>query len=155
MNLLLRSTLILAITLHSCEKQGQENSKIPDGISFTIGTTCGWCAGTDSLVITKEEMSFVRNQPCENNSVKETDPTRKEDWITLTDLFDKDEFSKITINTCNVCVDGCDTWIRVKDDDYSHQIRFGSVDSEIPATILPFVNRLDSFRLHYRSQAVQ
>jgi hypothetical protein len=38
-------------------------------------------------------------------------------------------------NACNICVDGCDEWISIKNNSVSHQIRFGlgqKIDSKKP-----------------------
>jgi len=79
--------------------------------------------------------------------------TAKTDWDQLIEFLDKEEFQKIEINSCNVCADGCDTWITLNDGGNSHTIRFGSNDSLAIAEIQPFVDKLKEIRVKINSTA--
>jgi hypothetical protein len=140
----------LILTLFCCERENvipdNENSRL----RMVIGTACGWCAGTDSLVITKDSVIYKFISPCDNNDYTTDSVTNPNDWNDLVNLLDTDEFTEIDINTCYVCVDGCDTWISVKGDSISHKIRFGHRDSIAVQNIRPFINKLDSIRNGFR-----
>jgi hypothetical protein len=75
----------------------------------------------------------------------------KSEWDKLTGIIDFDEFNNIHLNTCNVCADGCDKWITIRNGSYSHTIRFGYQDSAAVQPIKPLVDKLDSLREVYRT----
>ncbi len=76
----------------------------------------------------------------------------KSEWDKLTGMIDFDEFNNIHLNTCNVCVDGCDKWITLRNGSYSHTIRFGYQDSAAIQSIKPLVDKLDSIRKAFRAE---
>ncbi len=143
MNKLLTATLLLAFVMVACEKSDVEKN---DGIQITIGSVCGWCVSSDSMVITSTKMAYTTYSPCDTTNEKKQYETNAKDWKELTNLLDYEEFEKIDINTCYVCADGCDTWITVKNGESSHSIRFGYPDSLTIQPIIPFINKLDSLR---------
>jgi hypothetical protein len=139
-------TVIISIVLMlSCEKGKDDNE-----FMIAMGTVCGWCGGSDSLVITEDKTSYEYNSPCDNNDLSRNGLTGKSEWDELIELLDMDKFQNININTCYVCVDGCDTWISVKSGSVTHEIRFGFEDSTAIMDIRPFVDKLDSIRTAFR-----
>jgi hypothetical protein len=36
-----------------------------------------------------------------------------------------DDFIKLNYNSCNICIDGCDEWIYMQNEESSHKITFG------------------------------
>jgi hypothetical protein len=48
----------------------------------------------------------------------------KSEWEEIENALNIKTFSKLDYNTCNICVDGCDEWIKVDSDDVDHQIRY-------------------------------
>jgi hypothetical protein len=111
-------------------------------LEISYCSVCGWCAGGDSLHLTVDSTYFLKNKPCEELTNKKDILTNKKDWNELLDLLDYEEFQKIDLNTCNVCADGCDSWITVTDGINSHTIRYGFADSSTIETIRPFVDKL-------------
>ena len=136
----------------SCEKEESHHQNGKGGLEIMTGTICGWCAGVDSLIITEDKMNYHYINPCDESDYFKDTITEKSKWDELIKLIDLEEFLKITINTCYVCVDGCDTWISIKNDSTSHTIRFGYSDSLTIQNIKPFVDKLDSIRTRFRNE---
>ena len=114
-----------------------------DNMSIRFNTYCGWCYGNDSLYITSEETYYEEIINCGNKKLEAMVPTSKEDWNELKELLDFEVFRNIKLNTCYVCVDGCDCEIEVSDGETSHTIRFGYIeDSETIKPIKSFINKL-------------
>lgn len=136
--------ILLSILIVSCESD-TENSEMV----ITIGTTCGWCAGTDSLVITKNNMTYTLAAICDRGEKKINKVTPDSIWQKINGLYDQTKFEKININTCNVCADGCDTWIRVQNGDFNHIIRFSSYQDTVLSPIWEFVGKLNDLKNEY------
>ena len=136
--------VLLTIILVSCESEAENPEMV-----ITIGTTCGWCAGTDSLVITKNNMTYTLAAICDRSEKIINKSTPDSIWQKLNGLYDQSKFRKININTCNVCADGCDTWIRVQNGDFNHEIRFGSYQDTVLFPIIEFVESLNDLKNEY------
>lgn len=132
----------------SCRKE-EENKRL----EITIGTVCGWCMGEDSLVIDKDNIRYDYNgRYCSSsNEVRIDTLTDKKEWNGLVAKLDLSEFKKVNVNSCDVCVDGCDTWITIHQGGYCHHIKFGMGDSAAISKIKPFINKLDSIRSRFRT----
>ncbi|HLP05845.1 MAG TPA: hypothetical protein VK152_10490 [Paludibacter sp.] len=136
--------LILAFVV-SCEPEKEK----PE-MEMTIGTVCGWCGGTDSLVITKEEMVYAVEAICDRSEYKTSKPTPDSVWSRIVGSYDQTKFSKVNIHTCNFCADGCDTWVRVKNGTFVHEIRFGGIqDSAILKPVNEFVETLVNEKIKF------
>ncbi len=62
-------------------------------------------------------------------------------------IYDKETFETVNVNSCYVCVDGCDTWITVKNGKDSHMIRFGyGSDEEKIAPVKAFIDKLNAIK---------
>lgn len=145
--LILIFVLLLAV---SCEYQSATDTEMenetetgkPD-LKITIGTICGWCVGSDTLFITEKKMNYIHKAICDGNEYRTSKPTPDSVWNKIIALYDQDDFAKVDINTCHVCADGCDTWIKVENGTFTHKIRFGSIrDSEALKTIEDFIDLL-------------
>jgi len=145
---LLLTTVFSFLLILSCTKEKKTAGN--DELVITMGSICGWCAGGDSLLITKYMINYHFISPCDKNSYIKDTLTNIKEWNTLIGEFDQEKFQKININTCNYCADGCDTWISIKNNSISHMIRFGYADSNAILTIKPFVDKLDSIRIRFR-----
>ncbi len=146
-HILIISILLL---LSSCET-GNVQPGACEKLVISSGTACGWCAGGDSLLVTKEVTRYGYYSPCDDNDFSLDSVTSPDEWDKLTGLLDMEEFSLIDINTCNVCADGCDTWITVVKGEYSHTVRYGYDDSLTIENIRPFADMLDSIRSSLRN----
>jgi hypothetical protein len=140
----------ILLFLVSCEKEKIIKEEDNNELIITMGTTCGWCAGGDSLFISENKIYYKYNSPCDDKDYWKDTLTNKNEWNNLIRHLDYNEFQKININTCYVCADGCDTWIYIKNGSAFHKIRFGYEDSIVIKNIKPFVDRLDSIRLRFR-----
>ena len=141
---ILTPAVIVMILLARCDRGENPRPEETERLTFTIGTICGWCAGGDSLTISKDSTRYESFSPCDDSAYSAGTVTDPAAWKELTGLFDAVEFQKILINTCYYCVDGCDTWIMVTGDSISHRIRFGYRDSLAIQQIKLFVSHLES-----------
>jgi len=140
MRILLSLTILLCLVGMSCDDDDDE----PIDIVIRTGQECGWCAGRDSLIITKLNSSYAFDSPCPGIEDKkrnaETDPS---EWNELLATLDWNEFNQVQVETCAVCSDGCDTWISVEKNHQTHLIRFTEYSTEIEP-IRPFVEKLEA-----------
>jgi hypothetical protein len=136
----------------SCQKEVKIIEETGKGLEISIGTACGWCGGMDSLYITIDKTYYEYNNLCDDSDFNRDLLTDKNEWNQLITLLDMKEFQGIDINECNICLDGCDTWIFIKSNSESHKIRFGSYNIADIRSIRPFVVKLDSLRLKFRNK---
>jgi hypothetical protein len=142
-------SLILAAT--SCQRKSTPLSA--DGVTISISTVCGWCTGGDSLVIDAGKSVYGYTSSCDPAQATErSTPTDKRQWNELVALLDKEQFKKITINLCNVCADGCDVRVTVKDRSYIHSISYGSSNNQAVTTIRPFLEKLEAISAAYKKE---
>jgi hypothetical protein len=112
--------------LAGCENQS-DTIKDESSLKIRAGFMCGWGAGEDSLYISNRVIRYVYSVPSQSQSPKIniTRATTDTEWTNILNSLDLEEFLKLNYNTCNICVDGCDEWIKIQDGQISHQIRFG------------------------------
>jgi hypothetical protein len=125
---------IAVLTILSCNKETNDlpisEFSADTGLIIKYGTYSGWCAGDDSLILSKNNLFYFKYSPCDiNKNTIEYGLISPEDKEELVNALDFEEFNKIELNSCNVCVDGTDYWISVKDGLYNHKIRYGYGDS--------------------------
>lgn len=133
-------TLFSAVFFISCSQV--KNSAESEDIVLHIGSACGWCAGTDSLYISYPKLHYEYKPGCGEKGLIKDSIISKEDWNALVATLDMAAFNKITLNTCAVCADGCDTWISVKKGNAYHKITFDYTDHEQLNPVRTFVDRL-------------
>lgn len=135
----------------SCNKSedldlNQEDSSLV----LKAGFACGWGTGEDSLIISSKIIKYVYSVPAKSHvpEINETRSTTSTDWKNIINAINLRNFLKLNYNSCNICVDGCDEWISIKNDSIYHQIRFGlglNIDS-----IKPLQDLLTQFRSEFR-----
>lgn len=135
--------LFLLLAFSCDDKENQMNT---DKLTVTYGHICGWCSGLDSITVSQVTTSLFYDYYCGDSVINRSDITKQDLWSLLKQNINKDEFQKISLNTCYVCVDGCDTWITVSSDNYYHKIRYGYRDINKLNSIKPFIEVLDSIR---------
>lgn len=144
-------TILIAFAALSCQRKSAPVSNTD--VTISISTVCGWCAGGDSLMIDAAK-SVYRNSPsCD--PARDTEvalATDKKQWDELMSLLNREQFSKININLCNVCADGCDVRVTVKDKNYIHSISYGSSDNEAVNPIRPFLKKLETISAAYKKE---
>lgn len=113
--------MIFFSVLVSC-KRSDENSNL----TIEAGFVCGWGSGTDSLDISKSLIKYVYYVPGKSLlpqiSISRSVPNSE--WVEILNTVNIDDFVKLDYNSCNICVDGCDEWISIQNDQISHKIRF-------------------------------
>jgi hypothetical protein len=120
--------IILAGFLVSCKKSDSRlNERDALSLKIKAGYMCGWGSGEDSLYISSTTINYVYYVPANSNlpKIKKTRPTTDAEWNSIVNSINPDYFLKLNYNSCNICVDGCDEWISIQNDQMSHQIRFG------------------------------
>jgi hypothetical protein len=130
---------ISAILFLFCKKEKS------DDLEISMGSVCGWYTGSDSLFISAEKTYYKFTELCTTDHFIDKQTSQKE-CDDLVDLLDIGEFEKINLNTCFSCVDRCDTWICVRHNSTSHQIRFAYFDSLAVSNIQPFIDKMETIR---------
>ncbi len=144
--------IFLTVCLDSCKKPEKINlNKENSSLVIRAGFMCGWGSGEDSLIISSTMIKYVYSVPAKSHipEINQTRFTTVTDWKNITNAININNFLKLNYNTCNVCVDGCDEWISIKNDSVSHQIRFGyglKIDS-----IKPLQDILSQLRSEFRN----
>jgi len=148
---MLKITLVLFVLLAfiACSEEYETDKDSFKYYSVVLGHVCGWCAGADSLWVTAEALTYTKIMYCEDSTAIQKKPYSLNELNQLLELLDIDDFMDISINTCNVCVDGCDTWITVQKGTLHHTIRFGYRDSAVIRPILPFVEALHDIQAEF------
>jgi hypothetical protein len=143
--------ILLSFFLITCIKK-EDNPTIKENSSLVIkaGFMCGWGSGQDSLIISDLIIKYVYSVPA-NSQIPEINKTRRTtatEWNNILYSINLNNFLNLNYNSCNICVDGCDEWISIKNDSISHQIRFGlgfKIDS-----IKPLQDILSQLRSEFR-----
>jgi hypothetical protein len=148
MKMLLLASMLLLLWAISCNKD-----KEISGLTIVGGSACGWCGGTDSVIISESRLNYRFMNPCDHHAYSKVSHLEKSEWDKLTGSIDFDVFNSIRLNTCNVCFDGCDNWITIRKGSNSHTIRFGYGDSIALQPIRSFVDKVDSLREVFRTGA--
>lgn len=134
--------LILFAVFFSCNEEIEDNG-FDDSIVIRTGTICGWCTVNDTLEIRGTNVRYVNYANCSNTApaIEKKGSLLKPEFENLLKKLDVDELLKLELNSCNVCVDGCDNWIYYENNKVSHYIRFGSSEKKLEP-IQSFVDQL-------------
>jgi hypothetical protein len=102
------------------------------------------------LIISSTMIKYAYSVPANSQipEIKKERPTSAAEWNTIIGSVNLNNFLNLNYNTCNICFDGCDEWISIKNDTISHQIRFGQgfkIDS-----IKPLQDILSQLRSEFR-----
>lgn len=139
----------LAFAVLSCSESKEFQLEKSD-LVIKAGTVCGWCAKNDTLIISGKTYKYVNYIQCSttNPAVKKTGQLETLEQEALIGKIDFGEFKKLELNSCNVCVDGCDDWITIKSGSETHTIRFSRNDSKLQP-IKAFVDQLNTLKAKY------
>lgn len=148
-NVFFLSALVLIIC--ACSESKDEALDQSDLVIKT-GTICGWCAQNDTLTIAGNDVRYVNFIQCSttNPSVSKTGRLETTTLDLLLSKLDYSEFKKLDLNSCNVCFDGCDDWISIKNGVETHTIRFSRNDPKLQS-IKSFVDQLNQLKSQYSS----
>ncbi len=143
----------LGILSFSCQKPFQQGGINENQLRISMNLACGWCAPGDSLMLTQPTTTYVYYpSSCNKEGPRITKPTIATQWEELLNLLDLKKFNAIDLNSCNICVDGCDEWITVQQKGASHTIRYGSAESKELKEIKPFIDQLHQIRQQLKTQ---
>jgi hypothetical protein len=144
--------ILFSFCLITCNKK-EDNPTIKDTTSLVIkaGFMCGWGSGQDSLIISSKMIEYFYSVPANSQipDVNKARATTPAEWNNILNSINFNNFLNLNYNSCNICVDGCDEWISIKNDSKSHQIRFGlgfKIDS-----IKPLQDILAQLRTEFRN----
>jgi len=141
---------LMLVCFGGCEKkENKSNINIEESpLKIRAGFMCGWGAGEDSLYISNTVIRYVYFVPAQSRlpKINKTRTTTDAEWANILNSLDLNNFVKLDYNSCNICFDGCDEWIKIQDDQISHQIRFG-MGSKIDS-----ISDLQTILAQYRSE---
>jgi hypothetical protein len=143
--------LAFGFMLGACTENNVNEFELdPSDLVIKAGTICGWCAQNDTLIISGQSFRYVNYVQCNttNPSVRKTGRLAAAETELLLKKLDFSEFKKLDLNSCNVCVDGCDDWITITQGSETHSIRFGRNDSKLQS-IQAFVDQLNALKSKY------
>lgn len=134
----------------SCVYDNLEEKSTAAVLVIKTGTVCGWCAKNDTLTLSDTHVRYVNYTNCSTSKaiVEKTGELTASELQTLLNLLDFDELKKLELNSCNICVDGCDDWISFKNGTQTHYIRFGKNDAKLQP-IKAFVDGLNTIKGKY------
>lgn len=148
------ATAAIITFLTACNKNTHSISA--DELSISQSTICGWCTGGDSLTVTKSNSYYSYYTTCDQGkATKATSKTDAEDWKALIALLDLEKFKKIDLNVCNVCADGCDVRVTIKQNNYNHSISYGGLNNPEIAEIKPFLEKLMAIQREQKKQLIK
>lgn len=144
---LILSILIILCFGAACEDDTNDSRKL----IIMTGKLCGWCSGIDSLAISSLKSVYEFTGACGEPNKSIIESTRVERWRDLRTSLNWNDFKKVNVNTCALCADGCDTWIRIQNGAESHYIRFTESSPETePISI--FVEKLKVLHEEFRQK---
>ena len=109
----------------SCSKQDNDFGD-HGNLTIEFGTVCGWCAGEEKITVSPSKADYYRNIPCgdDKGTLRESVAISPNEWDEISSSFDYNYFLTLDFNDCNVCVDGCDEFIIITKNGFSHEIRY-------------------------------
>ncbi|RIH65898.1 hypothetical protein D1164_06425 [Mariniphaga sediminis] len=118
--------IILFLTVLLASSCFRDHSEVKENFVIEFGTQCGWCAGEEYIEISYSQVEYLREIPCgeDKGITARSKKISSLDWDSLRASFDYDYFLTLDHNECNVCVDGCDEWIKITSNGSSHEIRY-------------------------------
>jgi len=114
--------LFLLFLSISCRKSDEPD----DSLIIKAGFACGWGAGEDTLEISGSGIKYNYYVPRESSQpvIDETRNITDSEWREIKEAVDLNAFLELNYNTCNICVDGCDEWIFIQNNETSHRISY-------------------------------
>lgn len=131
---------ILWIAFAGCSEEEMENSMV-----IEFGTTCGWCAGQEFIVIKDSKVEYTRTIPCGDNkgTTRKNKNLSKTEWNSIQNAFNYQLFLSLQHDECNVCVDGCDEQLKITKDGNEHLLSYSpSTEIEGMDNLLEKLNEL-------------
>jgi hypothetical protein len=118
--------LLLTGLLFSCHKNEPDQTNNP-GLVIKAGFECGWGSGTDSIYISRAGIKYAYYIPARSQQpqINETRSISAGEWTEIESDADLKGFIRLQYQSCNICFDGCDEWIFIRNGDISHKITFG------------------------------
>ncbi len=123
------------------------------GIVIKTGTVCGWCSRNDTLTIHGNSVRYVNYINCStvNPEIQKSGQITTDDLENLLSKLDFEKLKDVELNTCNVCADGCDSWLFVDNGTESHYIRFGGSEAELQP-VQAFFYQLNLIKAQYSGE---
>lgn len=140
----------IILFVFACRDDQVVAEKLQSKVVIKTGTVCGWCSRNDTLLIKGNSVRYVNYTQCNNSTpaVVKNGQITASVLDTLLSKFDFNELKKLDLNSCNVCVDGCDDWIYFDNGSESHYIRFTRNDPKLHP-IQVFVDQLNAIKSQY------
>jgi hypothetical protein len=124
--ILILSVFILFLSCKKSEVKSDSSQFINSGFMIKAGFECGWGSGTDTIEISKTMIKYVYYIPSKSYIPQfiKTRAVPDSEWTEIVNDVNYNDFEKLYYQSCDICVDGCDEWIFIKDEQLSHEIRF-------------------------------
>lgn len=142
---------LVVIFAFACQDEQLVSKRNSSDLTIKTGTICGWCSRNDTLTINENSVRYVNYTQCNNSkpSIDKTGKIASSELDSLLMMLDFEEFKKIELNSCNVCFDGCDTWIEIHQGEESHYIRFSGNETDLEP-VKGFIVRLNALKTKYQ-----
>ena len=135
----------LTFSYYSCGEETPEKIDATENFTIHFGSFGGLCGFSDSLsIMTDLAMTYDHAEFCTNTEYDKEAMLSATEYDELMDLFSPSQFSGMTNNSCARCVDGLDTFLHIKGDDYSHRIVYDQ-DNEV-SEISGLISKLNEIR---------
>lgn len=144
--------MILVTIAAACQKRSVSNVN-SDRLQIRISSAGGWCSGSDSLTLSKDQAVYVFRTTCQSDEKTISENTDPTEWNALVDVSNAEKFNAINLDACGVCYDGSDETITIRDKDIAHTIRYDKLDDSRLDAIRPFINKLRLIRDSIRGRA--
>jgi hypothetical protein len=115
--------ILLSFILFSCDEEVKENTV---DVQIDFGVECGWCAGTEKIILTPYKMVYLKQIPCGENKgiLQKEKPLSSDEWNQIVSTFDFEIFTTLAYSECNICVDGCDEILTITRQNKTHKISY-------------------------------
>jgi len=137
---------LIAVGLLSCTKDNSSGVEEEVGqLEIQYGSFGGFCAYKDSLNINDNlDLYFEILDSCRDLQFVSESKITDTEFAELVDLISFSEFQQLSLNSCDRCLDGLDTYLRIRDKNMSHRIVFGFNDDV--SVIQGLIDRLNAIR---------
>lgn len=122
-----------------------------EDLNIFFGSFGGLCGYSDSLSISSDlELYFELRSFCMDIQFQNNETISQAEYAELVELISLEDFEKLSINSCDRCLDGLDTFVNIKGEAFDHRILYGSGDDV--SSIQNFIDKLNEIRESQKSQ---
>jgi len=148
----LTNTIIALCLFCSCSKEEQAIKVIPEPvIQISYGLICGWGSYDDSLFVSGDSLFLKESRSGNPSHSFDTAMVIPNHWKqSIRDSLNWNAFTDLKYRNGTLGGDGCDCWLKIKNDTAFHEIWYIPWEDELH-TIEPLLSQLDSLWVQYGS----